>query len=296
MAHDAARAAGVVGDIHDFWDANPCGEHQIGAPRGDLGAFFDRYDAFRYGREAHILRQLSSLDVRGKRVLEVGLGLGADAEQLIRRGAIWSGIDLTPASVERVAQRFALRDLPHESVRCASVLSIPHPDDGFDMVFSHGVLHHVPDVVAAQREIARVLKPGGRLVMMVYAKRSLNYLLSISVLRRLGLAACYLSGVAPSEKISGHLKNAGACGLLEYLKMENFIHRNTDGPGNPYSKVYGPEELEADFPDFRVVASRQVWMHAPPLPVGLLEPLSGVLGWHLWVHLAPTKAAGGDVA
>ncbi len=292
----AGAQAGAVRDIHDFWNANPCGEHQIGAPQGDLEAFFDQYDAFRYGREPHILRQISSLDFEGKRVLEVGLGLGCDSEQIIRRGAAWSGIDLTPASVKRVKQRLALRGLPYEDARCASALSIPYPDDSFDMVFSHGVLHHIPEVSSAQREIARVLKPGGRLVAMVYAKRSLNYLLSIAVLRRLGLAACFVTGLAPFAKIAAHIDNARITGLLGYLRMRNFIHRNTDGPGNPYSKVYNLKELGTDFPDFRIVGSRQVWMHAPPLPVGLLEPLSGMLGWHLWVQMTPVKAAGAKAA
>jgi len=250
--------AEAVRDIYDFWNANPCGEHQIGAPQGDLKVFFDQYDSFRYGREPHILRQISSIDFKGKRVLEVGLGLGSDSEQIIRHGAVWSGIDLTPASVERVKQRLAIRGLPYEDAQCASALSIPYPDDSFDMVFSHGVLHHIPEVASAQREIARVLKPGGRLVAMVYAKRSLNYLLSIAVLRRLGLAACFITGMAPSAKIAAHVDNERITGLPEYLKMKNFIHRNTDGSGNPYSKVYKLKELGEDFADFHIVESRQV--------------------------------------
>jgi ubiquinone/menaquinone biosynthesis C-methylase UbiE len=67
----------------------------------------------------------------------------------------------------------------------------PFPDDRFDIVFAHGVLHHIPDVLTAQKEIARVLKPGGRLIAMLYARRSLNYLLAISVVRRLSLAILF---------------------------------------------------------------------------------------------------------
>ena len=291
MTAEMTRTAALAGKVYDFWNVNPCGEHQIGAPDGDLETFFARYDCFRYGREGHILQQIAATDFCGKRVLEIGLGLGADAEQIIRRGGIWSGVDLTPASVERVKQRFSLRHLPYEDVRCASVLALPYPDNSFDVVFSHGVLHHVPEIMTAQREIARVLKPEGRLIMMVYARRSLNYLLSIAVLRRLGLAGCYLTGLTPSRKIAGHIRNAHEVGLLRYLAMKNFIHRNTDGPDNPYSKVYRRRDLDADFPDFTVIKTKQVWMHAPPLPVGLLRPLSALLGWHLWAQLAPNKAA-----
>ena len=65
-------------------------------------------------------------------------------------------------------------------------------------MFSHGVLHHIPDIRLAEREIARVLKPGGELIMMVYAKWSFNYLVSIGLLRRLGLLALYGLNLDPS--------------------------------------------------------------------------------------------------
>src|ERR1700722_18324531 len=170
--------------IREFWDAHPCGESQMEGLSSDYEDFFRRYDAFRYQREAHILRRLDAIDFKGKRVLEIGLGQGADSEQIIRRGALWSGVDLSRESVDRVTTRLRLRGLAYDHLACESALAMPFADNSFDLVFSHGVLHHIPDVVAAQKEIARVLRPNGRLIAMLYARRSLNYLLSISVLRR----------------------------------------------------------------------------------------------------------------
>jgi SAM-dependent methyltransferase len=276
-------------NIRDFWDSHPCGDHQVESLKADYEAFFRRYDEFRYSREGHILRRLDAIDFKGKRVLEIGLGQGADSEQIIRRGALWSGLDLTPESVERVSTRLRLRGLPYERLECGSALAIPFADSSFDMVFSHGVLHHIPDVKAAQREIARVLKPGGRLVAMLYARRSLNYLVAIAVVRRVAIVPLYLIGAKPGGIVGGHLANARKEGLWRYLKMSNFIHRNTDGPENPYSKVYDLATVRADFPDFQLERSYQDLMHAPPLPVAQLKPLAGVLGWHLWVHLVPRK-------
>lgn len=102
--------------IAQFWDAHPCGEQFVEAPSGDFERFFDDFDRFRYAESPFILTRLDALDLSGKRVLEVGLGLGADSEQLIRRGADWSGLDLTAASVERVQQRLAVTGCP---ARCA---------------------------------------------------------------------------------------------------------------------------------------------------------------------------------
>jgi SAM-dependent methyltransferase len=279
--------------IQAFWDSHPCGDGQVGGLRergGDYEAFFNAYDQYRYQKEAHIIRCLDNIDFRGKRVLEIGLGQGADSEQIIRRGALWSGLDLTPESIARVQSRLQLRHLSYQALQQGSVLEIPHADRQFDIVFSHGVLHHVPDILQAQREIHRVLKPDGELIAMLYARWSLNYLLSIALVRRIGLLALWASGRNPGGIYAQHLANVRQMGALRYLRMHNFIHRNTDGPQNPYSKVYDLRRVGKDFPDFSIVRTYKQFMHAPPLPVHGL-PLERALGWHLWVHLRPIQTS-----
>lgn len=276
-------------EIQDFWNQHPCGDFQVGGlqkRQGDYEAFFTDYDNFRYHMEKHILRCLDKINFKEKKVLEIGLGEGADAEQIIKRGAIWSGLDLTPESVERVQTRFSLRLLPYQSIKQGSVLDIPYEDKSFDIVFSHGVLHHVPDILKAQLEIKRVLKQDGELIVMLYARWSMNYLISIGILRRLGLITLFFLKRNPGGIYGQHLDNASKMGLLRYLNMANFIHKNTDGPLNPYAKVYDLRRVKEDFPDFKIVSSYKRFMHAPPLPVGWL-PLQGALGWHLWVHMRP---------
>jgi SAM-dependent methyltransferase len=274
--------------VKSFWAANPCGESFVDASqRSSYEQFFADYDRFRYGLESHIPRCLDEIDFADKRVLEIGLGLGADSEQIIRRGARWNGVDLTQESVDRVETRLSLRQLPYESLQRASALSLPFPDDHFDVVYSHGVFHHIPDIATAQAELARVVKTGGQVVLMLYAKRSLNFLVSIAIVRRVGLLALWaLSRVG--IKVGGiygqHLENAEREGLADYLRLENFIHRSTDGPASPYSKVYSLSDVRRDFSRFQVERTHQEFMHAPPLPVHGL-PSASILGWHLWVHL-----------
>jgi SAM-dependent methyltransferase len=280
-------------DVREFWNARPCGDHIVGGLHGefanDYERFFAAYDAWRYDQEGHIPACLDRFDFRDKRVLEIGLGQGAEAEQLIRRGARWSGLDLTRESVERVRARLELRALPHDNLRQGSALDIPWPDDSFDIVFSHGVLHHIPDIQTAQAEIHRVMRPAGTLIAMLYARRSLNYQLSIRVVRRAILAMAYplrrtrLLRKAPPI-LRQHLDNAERDGLRHYLQLDAFTHRSTDGPLNPYARVYSPREVEDDFPDFELVEAFNRYMHAPPLPVRRL-PVERWLGWHLWVRL-----------
>jgi SAM-dependent methyltransferase len=279
--------------VQSFWNAHPCGDHIVGGLHQRFGddyeRFFAAYDTWRYTQESHIPACLDRVAWEGQDVLEIGLGQGSESEQLIRRGAVWSGLDLTAESVDRVRARLSVRDLPHGDVRQGSVLSIPWPDDSFDLVFSHGVLHHVPDIHQAQAEIHRVLRPGGRLVAMLYARRSLNYQVSIRVVRRAALAAAYpfrrQAAVRSSAMLAQHLANAEQAGLRRYLGLESFTHRSTDGPLNPFARVYSPREVEQDFPAFTLADSYQRYLHAPPIPVHGL-PGERWLGWHLWVTLA----------
>jgi SAM-dependent methyltransferase len=141
--------------IQDFWQNHACGDALVGGLEerfsGDYEQFFSDYDQFRYSLERHLPACFDALNLAGKRVLEIGLGQGADSESLIRRGAGWTGVDLTAESVERVRTRLKVRNLPFDDLQQGSVLDLPFADNTFDMVFSHGVLHHVPGLPTTTR-------------------------------------------------------------------------------------------------------------------------------------------------
>ncbi len=71
-------------------------------------------------------------------------------------------------------------------------------------------------------------------------------------------------------------------------EMQNFVHSNTDGQDNPYTKVPSVAGIRRDFPSFRVVRAHKEFIHAPPLPVARLG-LASVAGWHPWVHIQPVS-------
>ena len=196
-----------------------------------------------------------------------------------------------------VALRLTLRELPYEDLGQGSVLDLPFADGTFDMVFSHGVLRHVPDIKQAQSEIHRVLRPGGELVIMVYARWSLNYLVSIGLIRRAALLTAFplaragiLRPGATNGTLAAHLDNATKMGLFHYLRLDEFVHYNTDGPANPYALVYDRRRVEQDFPSFRITRTYKRFMHAPPFPIHQL-PGETLMGWHLWVHLEPATVS-----
>jgi ubiquinone/menaquinone biosynthesis C-methylase UbiE len=108
----------------------------------------------------------------GDKVLEIGCGTGADLLQFARHGAIATGIDLTSGHVELARKRLG----GLAQIYQADMRKLPFANNSFDYIYCHGVLHHSDDPEKAISEMFRVLRPGGRINIHVYAFWSYNTL------------------------------------------------------------------------------------------------------------------------
>jgi len=168
--------------VRKFWNAASCGEKLY--LKGEDKAAFETQRHSRYQLE-DIPQFADFPSFRGKKTLEVGVGLGADHQSLAEAGAILSGIDLTGRAVDFTRARLALFGLSSD-LQIADAENLPFPDSSFEAVFSWGVIHHSPDTAKAAREIHRVLQPGGIAKVMIYHKNSIvGYMLWL----RYGLGA-----------------------------------------------------------------------------------------------------------
>jgi SAM-dependent methyltransferase len=280
--------------VRVFWQAHPCGtkfsDAEIGTPE-----FFERVEAHRYEKEWHIPAAADFSNARGLRVLEIGCGMGTDGAQFAKAGANYTGIDLTDAAVELARKRFQVSGLKGE-FRVADAERLDFPDASFDLVYSHGVLHHTPDIEAAVREIHRVLKPGGRAMVMLYHRGSYNYRVGIRVLRRAG------AGLLTSEaglKLINLLTREPIDSLREHAQLakngnssaDDFLSQSTDGAGNPLARVYSRREARELFKDFSAVELRAYFLNKRFIPIiGNFLPrafesaLASRWGWHLWIY------------
>jgi SAM-dependent methyltransferase len=288
--------------VRAFWQEHPCGTKFTDAEMGSR-RFFEAVEEHRYRTEWHIPEAAGFDKTKGLRVLEIGCGLGTDGARFARAGAIYTGVDLTEAAVALARRRFELEALPGE-FRVADAERLEFADRSFDLVYSHGVLHHTPDAASAVREVHRVLAPGGQAVVMLYHRDSYNYRVNIRMLRRIGARllrtevglrlAHRLTG-EPIESLREHaarLKDDAA----QYLSASEFLSRNTDGAGNPLTRVYSRREARRLFKDFPHVSFAMHFLNKRWLP--LVGPmlsrstearLASRWGWHLWIYATKGK-------
>jgi SAM-dependent methyltransferase len=164
------EAERTKGAVRGFWERTPCGSWDATAPEGSP-EYFEQIERRRYELEPFIPDYADFASTRGRRVLEIGVGLGTDHVQFARAGANLAGVDLTDKGVELVARRLEQEGLGSD-LRVADAERLPFEDGAFDVVYSWGVLHHTPDTAGSVREAIRVLRPGGRLCVMLYARHA----------------------------------------------------------------------------------------------------------------------------
>jgi SAM-dependent methyltransferase len=281
--------------VRAFWQEHPCGTKFSDAELGTR-EFFERVEAHRYGKEWHIPIAADFASTRGLKVLEIGCGLGTDGAQFARAGADYTGIDLTEASIGLARKRFELSGLKGE-FRVADAEELDFADETFDLVYSHGVLHHTPDTEAAVREIHRVLKAGGRAMVMLYHRGSYNYRIGIRVLRRAGAGLLRSEGgiklvhTLTGEPIDSLREHAQLARTNGNSPADDFLSQSTDGAGNPLARVYSRSEARELFKIFRQVELRAYFLNKRFIPlIGNLLPrsiesaLAKRWGWHLWIY------------
>jgi ubiquinone/menaquinone biosynthesis C-methylase UbiE len=189
--------------VRQFWERSPCGALDAGTEEGTL-EFFEEVERQRYTGDDFMRAVVGFDGWAGKRVLEVGCGLGTDLIQFARGGADVYGIDLTEKGAQLTRKRLGLYGL-RGNISVGDSESLPFASDYFDFVYSWGVIHHTPNTEAAAREIVRVCKHGGRIQVMLYHRRSL---LALQAWAYYGL----LRGKpfrSASEIISEHLESPG---------------------------------------------------------------------------------------
>jgi SAM-dependent methyltransferase len=248
-----------------FWN-ELCGSalaRQLGITEPSAEALA-RFDAAYMTLYPYLDRYLPDAASRGQRLLEIGLGYGTVSQLLASRGLDYHGLDIAPGPVEMIRYRLAQLGLddPDARVRVGSALDIPHDDESFDQLVTIGCLHHTGDLTRAVAEVERVLRPGGRALVMLYNRRSFRRIRMV--------AGSWMRGERPDDE-----------------EIRGSYDRNLEGGAAPttgYTSVGEARRLFSGFSDLRIRRE-----NFDDLRLGRLAvPRSRLLGW-------PARLAGLDL-
>lgn len=285
----------ALAEVRDFWNTSPCQSDLSEA--AERRRYFDEISHKRYnGREWHVPIVANFPAYKGKQVLEIGCSIATDGLEFAKAGAIYTGVDLTPHSIELAEERFGIFNVPGTFV-VANAEELPFPNASFDHIYSFGVIHHAPRPEKIAAEMHRVLRKGGTFTIMLYNRNSINYYLEIMFLRKI-FRLCLLPKLMPRIiatltgfdrwKLEGHrdvLRSRG------HMTKEEWISINTDGPFCPLARVYNRNEAGELFKDFATVRQEawefnsEHWSLAGKLiPVALERQIGRLWGWHRMIY------------
>ena len=211
-----------IQDVKDYWNNNPVAAAAVPYALGS-SEYFEYYNELREQNESiefsYRLHEYEKF--KGKKVLDVGCGNGYVLSKFAQEGAEVFGVDITEAAIDLCEKRFSYLNLTGQ-FKVANAESLPFEEHSFDCVTSMGVLHHTPNTTLAVAEIHRVLKPGGRFIIMLYNRDSFAY----------------------EVRMKKEAKSSGK-------SMQQLINE-VDGSENPLGDVYSKDEMKELLSDFNV--------------------------------------------
>jgi ubiquinone/menaquinone biosynthesis C-methylase UbiE len=158
-----------IADVQQYWDARPCNIRHSTKPVGSK-EYFDEVEARKYLVEPHIHAFAEFERWEGKRVLEVGCGIGTDSINFARAGAELTAVELSSESLRIAADRAEVMGVA-DRIRFLEVnaeeLTATLTDGLYDLVYSFGVVHHTPRPERALAEMRALVAPGGTLKLKV---------------------------------------------------------------------------------------------------------------------------------
>ena len=247
------------------WNNDPAGSHYVANIPAHTKEWFLEAERYRYGTYAPWMREVMEFDRhRGATLLEIGGGMGTDLAQFASHGAIVTDLDLSAGHLKLAKENFEVRGLSAEFIQ-QDAESLPFPGASFDVVYSNGVLHHTPNTRHVVEEILRVLKPGGRVIVMVYAEDSLHYWRNL--MWNIGLKEGQLRKYSMGEI------------------MSRTVERSDNAAAHPLVKAYTRGGLRRLFDGFVDIEIVQQQLEAAGVPRVLAfvprRHLGVVMGWNL---------------
>ena len=260
--------------VREYWDRRPCNIRHSTKETGTR-EYFDEVEARKYRVEPHIPGFADFERWKGKRVLEIGCGIGTDTINFARAGAHVTAVDLSEKSIaiaRRRAEVYGLSGRVRFFCGDAESLGDILPDGTYDLIYSFGVIHHTPHPERVIHQLKRFAHRGTTVKVMVYHRRSWKV---FWIILRYGWG--------------------------RFWRAEELVARHSEAQtGCPVTFTYTPREMPGFLNGFKVVDTRiehifpyrirdyvnyryvRNW-YFRRMPPRLFEMLEKRWGWHLCV-------------
>jgi len=266
--------------VSDYWNARPCNIRHSRQPVGSR-EYFDEVEARKYFVEPHIPGFADFAQWKGKKVLEIGCGIGTDTISFARHGAQVTAVDLTENSLQVARQRAKVFGLDHQ-IRFvqanAERLSDSLPLETFDLIYSFGVIHHTPHPEKVLEQLRKYAGPNTMLKVMVYYRWSWKVLWIVTTYGKCQfwklnrLVADYSEAETGCPVTYSYSRSGGR----KWLEDHGF--RVTDVAVDHIFPYVIPEYVEYRY--------KVVW-YFRWMPKPLFHALERLFGWHLCLTAQP---------
>lgn len=162
-----------IDTVRSYWNARPCNVRHSERAFGSK-AYFDEVEERKYFVEPHIPIFADFQKWKGKKVLEIGCGIGTDTINFARAGAEVTAVDLSDESLKIAklrAKRYGLPNIRFYQANAENLTSVV-PIETYDLVYSFGVIHHTPHPEKALEQIRHYMDADSTLKIMVYHMHS----------------------------------------------------------------------------------------------------------------------------
>jgi 2-polyprenyl-3-methyl-5-hydroxy-6-metoxy-1,4-benzoquinol methylase len=260
--------------VRDYWNRRPCNIRHSPLPVGTR-EYFDQVEARKYFVEPHIPAFAEFPRWAGKRVLEVGCGIGTDTINFARHGARVTAVDLSEESLKVARQRaevYGLQDRISFHSANAEELTKYVPPEPYDLIYSFGVIHHTPHVERVVEQMRAYAQPGTTLKVMVYHRWSWKV---FWILMREGKGRFWRL----SEEVARHSEAQTGCPVT-YVYSRREGRRLLEAAGFRVRKVQVDHVFPYRIPDYVEYRYRKVW-YFRWMPASLFRAVERQFGWHL---------------
>jgi 2-polyprenyl-3-methyl-5-hydroxy-6-metoxy-1,4-benzoquinol methylase len=283
MANPLAHAdldSTPLAKVNAYWNARPCNIRHSAKPVGTK-EYFDEVEARKYFVEAHIPDFAEFDRWKGKRVLEIGCGIGTDTINFARHGAQVTAVDLTEKSLEVARQRarvFGLENRIRFIQANGEELSSYVPVEAYDLVYSFGVIHHTPHPERVIEQIKKYVKPDTSIRIMVYNRWSWKVL---------WIALVYGKGQFwKLDRLIAEYSEAQTGCPVTYSYSRQGGKKLLQDQGFQVAHTFVDHIFPYSIPEYVQYRYKKVW-YFRWMPRFLFRSLERLFGWHLCLIAQP---------